>query len=172
MSRSAVSAVQVTSRLPKLNLIDYVLRLREHCKPGRPVESPEGHEHYLDLVSYWREQCQKAHDECDRLQSINIRLERSNHQLSQRNNIFPDELSSVTSPERPSTAVPAKASTATNTRPSTANNAAKRQAPASLTRPPKRPRASAAKSLEQSISQTQDGIESDFEFLEGLGNGD
>ncbi|KAH4043155.1 hypothetical protein HBH98_231250 [Parastagonospora nodorum] len=164
-AQAALAITILRTKPANITIRDYLLRLREHCRPGRPAESPEEYEYYLDLVGYWREQCQKAHDECDRLQGIIIRLERSNHQLSQRTNTFPEKLPSVTS-----TAVPAKASPATHTRPSTANNGAKRHAPVSLTRAPKRPRASATKAPEQSISQTQDGIESDFEFLEGLGN--
>jgi hypothetical protein len=62
----------------KLMSAEYVLQLREHYKPGRPAHSEEEQSHYLDLVGYWQEQCQKTQEECDRLRSINIRLERSN----------------------------------------------------------------------------------------------
>jgi hypothetical protein len=157
-----------------------VLRLREHYRLGQPAQTLEEHGHYLDLVSYWREECRKAQVECDRLQSINIRLERSEHQLSQRAStilngghphIVNNERPSTAIVARPNTAINARPSTATNAKPSTANNVAKRKAHASPTRPSKRPRASIVKVSEQSIAQIQDGIESDFEFLEGLGDG-
>jgi hypothetical protein len=104
--------------------------------------------HYLDLVGYWREQCQKAQDESDRLRSINIRLERSNHLLSQRTDINIDE------------------------RPGTAPSVAKRKGAASSMRSPKRPKPLAVKTAEQTVAQTQESIENDYGFLDGLGDGE
>jgi hypothetical protein len=127
---------------------DYVLQLRAHCKPGQPAHGDEDIGHYLDLVGYWREQCQKVQEENDRLRSINIRLERSNHLLSQHTNTTPDE------------------------RPGTAPGIAKRKSAASPTRSPKRPKPPLLKSAEQTVAQTQEGIESDYNFLEGLGDGE
>jgi hypothetical protein len=66
--------------------------------------------------------------------------------LAQRTSIIPD----------------ARSSTPTGTR---------RKAAASPTRPPKRPQTSFVKPEEHSIAETQEGIENDFEFLEGLGEG-
>jgi hypothetical protein len=131
----------------ELTIADYIHLLREHCKPGQPPFEAEEQGRYLDLIGYWQDQCQKAQDECNRLQSINVRLERSNHQLSQQAN--------TVSQERPGTA-----------RPSTAAGSPKRKADASLTRSPKRPKPSA----DQTVAQTQEGIEHDFAFLDGLGD--
>lgn len=135
---------------------EYVLQLREHCKPGRPAENVEEHGHYLDLVAYWQEQFRRAQEECDRLQSINIRLERSNQLLSQRTSTGRDECPSTASCDRPSTAT----------------SGSKRRAAASPTRTVKRPRASPSKTSEQSVAETQEAIETDYKFLEGLGDGE
>jgi hypothetical protein len=127
---------------------DYVHQLREHCRPGLPPSDPEAHRHYLDLVGYWQDQCQRAQEECDRLRSVNIRLERSNQQLAQRTNAHLDE------------------------RPSTATAAPKRTAPASPSRAHKRARPSTSKVAEQSVAATQDTIDHDYDFLESLGDGE
>lgn len=116
--------------------------LREHCRPGQPLSEAEQYGRYLDLIGYWQDQCQKAQDECSRLRSINIRLERSNHQLSQQVNTEPAE------------------------RPGTASGSPKRKAATSSARSPKRPKPSA----EQTIAQTEEGIEHDFVFLDALGD--
>jgi hypothetical protein len=141
---SARGMSHVCAGFLSLTLPDYILQLREHCKTGPPAYNAVETEHYLDLVGYWQDQCRRSQEECDRLRSINIRLERSNHLLSQRTGTTPDE------------------------RPSTANTATKRKAPASSSRAPKRGK---AVSVEQSVAQTQEGIESDFDFLEELGDG-
>lgn len=134
--------------MSELTIADYIQLLREHCKPRQLPFEAEEHGKYLDLVGYWQDQCQKAHDECNRLQSINVRLERSNHQLSQQVN--------SNSLERPGAA-----------RPGTASGSSKRKADASPTRSPKRPKPSP----EQTVAETQEGIEHDFVFLDGLGDG-
>jgi hypothetical protein len=133
-----------------LNCADYVRQLREHTQPGQPTNNAEEHEHYLDLVGYWQDQYQRAQEECQKLRSINIRLERSNQTLSQRTSETPYD-------ERPSTA--------------TIVTSTKRKAPAPLTRAPKRPKPSAYATSEQSNTHTQEGIENDYDFLEGLGEG-
>jgi hypothetical protein len=56
-------------------------------------------------------------------------------------------------------------------RPSTPTTGSRRKAAASPTRSPKRPKASSTKTEEHSVAETQEGIENDFEFLEGLGEG-
>lgn len=146
--RCEVSAVINLVQEFELMKVDYVQLLREHCKPGQPPSGAEENGHYLDLVGYWQDQCQKAQDECSRLQSINVRLERSNHQLSQQVNTDPRE--------RPGTA-----------RPGTASSSTKRKAATSPIRAPKRPKPS----VEQTVAQTQESIEQDFVFLDGLGDG-
>jgi hypothetical protein len=133
-------------RHSRLILLDYILQLRAHCKQGQPAHGEEDIGHYLDLVSYWREQCQKAQDESDRLRGINIRLERSNHLLSQR-------------------------TTETEERPGTAPSIGKRKGAVSPTRSPKRPKPPPFKT-EQTVAQTQESIENDYGFLEGLGDGE
>lgn len=118
-------------------------QLREHCKPRLPAFDAGGYSHYLDLVSYWQDQCQKAQEECSRMRSINIRLERSNQQLSQQTNTTQD------------------------VRQSTASSVSKRKAAVSPTRSPKRQKPPA----EQTVAQTQEAIEEDYVFLDGLGIG-
>jgi hypothetical protein len=142
-SRFGVRPTLPRLRISKLTIPDYVLRLREHFKPGQPASDIAEYEHYLDLVGYWQDQCQKAQEECSRLRMVNIRLERSNQALSQQTNSNHDE------------------------RPATPSAAVRRRA-ASPTRPTKRPKAQA----EQTVSQTQEGIENDYEFLENLGAGE
>lgn len=128
-------------RYTNLTWLDYILQLREHCRQGQPAYSTHDLDHYLDLVGYWQDQCQKAQEECARLRSVNIRLERSNHQLAQQNDAGLDQ------------------------RPGTASSASKRKTPS----PSKRPR-SPTKATEQPLARAQEGIESDYEFLGGLGD--
>ncbi|KAF1918578.1 hypothetical protein BDU57DRAFT_444161 [Ampelomyces quisqualis] len=137
----ALAIAIVRSKPINVTIREYVLRLREHCKPGQPASNAVDYDHYLDLVGYWQHQCQRAQEECNRLRSINIRLERSNQALSQQTNSTQDE------------------------RLGTLTTVAKRRAAASPTRPTKRPKAA----VSQTVSQTQEGIDSDYEFLEALG---
>ncbi|KAH7380527.1 hypothetical protein DE146DRAFT_749377 [Phaeosphaeria sp. MPI-PUGE-AT-0046c] len=138
----ALAITIVRSKPVDVSMRDYVQILREHCRPGQPPSEAEEHGHYLDLAGYWQDQCQRAQDECSRLRSTNVRLERSNHQLSQQVKIDPQE------------------------RRGTASGFSKRKAAASPTRSPKRPKPS----VEQTIAETQEGIEHDFVFLDGLGS--
>jgi len=131
--------------LQPLTIPDYVLLLRQHCKNGRPGRTPQEIDQYLDLVGYWQEQCRKAQEECDRLQSVNIRLERSNQMLSQRTSATPDD------------------------RPSTATMSPKRKANSSPLRATKRTK---NLTVDKSVAQTQEDIEEDFDFLEELGDGE
>lgn len=62
--------------------LEYILQLREHVKQGANPNLAQDQGHYLDLVTYWQEQCKIAQSECDRLQGLNIKLERSNHMLA------------------------------------------------------------------------------------------
>ncbi|KAF2821952.1 hypothetical protein CC86DRAFT_357872 [Ophiobolus disseminans] len=146
-SRDQIALAIAINRSKPLDITirEYVLQLREHWKVAQPAYDVDEIEHYIDLVGYWQDQCKKAQEECDRLQSINIKLERSNHLLSQRTGGTPDE------------------------RPSTATNTTKRKAPAPPSRSPKRPKAQSFKTAEQSVAHTQEAIESDFDFLEELG---
>ncbi|KAH7091938.1 hypothetical protein FB567DRAFT_226946 [Paraphoma chrysanthemicola] len=130
----------------KLISADYVTHLLEHFRDGQPASNPEEQSHYLDLVGYWQDQCRRAHEECDRLRSVNTRLERSNHQLAQRTQPDWDE------------------------RPSTATTCSKRDAPASPSKAHKRAKVSATKVAEQSVAATQEGIDHDYDFLESLGD--
>jgi hypothetical protein len=132
--------VHFTVQPSELIFPDYVLQLREHCKPGQPASNAEELEHYLDLAGYWQDQCRQAQEECQRLRTINIRLERSNHTLTQRTS---------------------------SSSPGPASTASKRKAAASPIRSSKRPKASG----EQTVAQTQEAIENDYDFLERLGDG-
>ncbi|KAF2030402.1 hypothetical protein EK21DRAFT_65450 [Setomelanomma holmii] len=144
-AQAALALAIVRSKPPEVAIRDYALHLREHYKPGQSSVDPEDHGHYLDLVGYWQDQCQRAQEECDRLRSINVRLERSNHQLAQRTNVDTDE--------RPNTAT-----------------SPKRKAPASPSRSPKRSRASQPNEVEQSAAERQSGIDHDYDFLDSLGD--
>jgi hypothetical protein len=57
-------------------------------------------------------------------------------------------------------------------RPGTAPSVAKRKGAASPTRSPKRPKPPTVKTAEQTVAQTQESIENDYGFLEGLGDGE
>lgn len=101
-------------------------------------------QHYLELVGYWQDECRRSQEECARLRSINIKLERSNQLLSHQTSSIPDG------------------------RPSTATNTVKRKPPSSPSKAPKRSKATLT---DKSAAQTQEVIENDFDFLEELGEG-
>ncbi|KAL1799393.1 hypothetical protein ACET3X_003430 [Alternaria dauci] len=61
---------------------DYILQLRAQLKPGPDPRERDDSARYIDEVAYWKNRCQKAEDECEKLRGINIKLERSNHLLS------------------------------------------------------------------------------------------
>ncbi|KAL5113996.1 hypothetical protein ACEQ8H_008101 [Pleosporales sp. CAS-2024a] len=159
-AQTALAMILLRSKPTDVTVRDFVLQLRTHYKSGRTAVDPADYGHYLDLACYWKEQCQRAQDECERLQSINIRLERSNQSLSQRMSVPSAQALDTATDERPMAA--------NSTRPGTAN-ATKRKAPASPSKSSKRPRVPAAKASEPTVAQTQESIENDFEFLEGLG---
>ncbi|KAF1938442.1 hypothetical protein EJ02DRAFT_446848 [Clathrospora elynae] len=124
---------------------DYVLQLRAYIQRGQNLTQQTDPAHYLDLVAYWQEQCRRAQDECDRLRSINTKLERSNQLLSSRTNIILDPDPSVPPPKR-------------------------KAPPSSPIRAPKRPRPTQKTLAQQSTAAAQDTIENDSEFLEVLGD--
>jgi hypothetical protein len=129
-----------------LTLSAYVLQLRAQVKRGRNPAEREDPGHYIDLVAYWKEQCRQAQEECDRLRTINTKLERSNQLLSSRSGTTPDH----------DIIVPV----------------AKRKAPsASSVRSPKKPRATPQSQAQKSVAAAQDTIENDLDFLEVLGAG-
>jgi uncharacterized protein YdaT len=88
-------------------------------------------------------------NECDILRSENAKLERSNQlltsRMSQKHDAGPNDV----------------------------GQAPKRKAPtASAARVCKRPKTSQQKSVEQSVDETQEAIEANFDFLDGLGTGE
>lgn len=124
--------------------VDYILQLRNQVRPGSPVSE---HGHHIDLVQYWKEQCRRLQDECDHLRTENSKLERSNHSLTNRTSCTPD--------------VP----------PTNAMNVSKRKAGAkSPSRTVKRTKVDPQN--ENSAAETQEIIEDDFDFLDGLGQGE
>lgn len=124
---------------------DYVMHLRQHLKHGPPPSEAEQH-HHMDLVNYWRDQYLLEREECERLRNTNVKLERSNQQLSNH--------SSVTLEERPST-------------PLSSSNLH----PASPLRSPRRRKSPSKAAPLDPNAQTQGTIESDFDLYEGLGLG-
>lgn len=129
-----------------LIIVEYILQLRAQVRRGQnPLHSQEPGR-YLDLIAYWKEQCKRAQDECNQLQRINVKLERSNHQLSSRTNDTPDS----------------------NITPRTSKRKATTFSP---TRAKKRPDSSRQKLAQQPVAEAQDTIEHDSDFLDGLGDG-
>ena len=128
------------------NYVDYVLQLREQVRPGSPETDRPSEEHYLDLVAYWKNQCEKLQEENDQLRNENTRLERSNHSLTSR--------TSYTSDFAPVNTI----------------NTSKRKArAASPTRNPKRLKGD--QPVDRSVTETQEEIDDDMDFLDGLGQG-
>jgi cytochrome c biogenesis protein ResB len=118
-------------------------------KTGSPSPRRDDYGHHLDLVAYWQEQCRRLQTECDVLRSENIKLERSNQLLTS-----------------------APCQTHDGGGHSKTAQASKRKAPmASTVRASKRIKASQLKTSEQAIIQTQEAIEDDYDFLDGLGDG-
>lgn len=113
-------------------------------KKGPPLLSELEHSHHLDLVAYWQEQYQRVQNECDVLRSENTKLERSNQLLTNRTaQPHDNELSTLK----------------------------RKSQTASTARACKRPKASQQKTAEQSVDETQEAIENDFDFLDGIGEG-
>jgi hypothetical protein len=129
------------------NHVDYVLQLRDQVRPGSPETNHPSEEHYLDLVAYWKNQCERLQEENDQLRNENTRLERSNHSLTSRTSCTPDFA------------------------PGNAMNTSKRKArTASPTRNPKRMKGD--QSVDRSVEETQEEIDEDMDFLDSLGQGE
>lgn len=125
---------------------EHVLQLRDQLRAESPGSGCHEHSNYLDLVAYWKEQCRSLQNECDNLRSENIKLERSNHHLTSLTNHISEPV------------------------PANAMNTSKRKARAtSPMRTVKRPKA--GQQAELSVAETQDGIDDDMDFLDGLGQG-
>ena len=141
---------EVTIAIPSDSIaadpVDYVLQLRDQIRLGSAANDYHDGSHYLDLVAYWKEQCRGLQDERDNLRRENNRLERSNHMLTNRSSCTPDIA------------------------PANAMNTSKRKAQtASPTRNVKRLKGN--QQVEHSAAETQEGIDDDFDFLDGLGQG-
>ncbi|CAN9365687.1 unnamed protein product [Alternaria alternata] len=78
----ALALAIVRTKPAGMQVRDYVLQLRAQTKPGLSPRERENPTCYVDEVAYWKNRCQKAEDECEKLRSVNIKLERSNHLLS------------------------------------------------------------------------------------------
>ncbi|KAF9692970.1 hypothetical protein EKO04_009070 [Ascochyta lentis] len=140
----ALAIALIRAKPPGISARDYVLRLRSQVRPGSTGSENHEHGHYLDLVTYWKEQCQRLQDECDNLRSENIKLERSNHSLTSRTSCTPDIVSV-----------------------NTMNTSKRKARTASPTRNAKRPKGT--QQVENSTAETEEVIEDDFEFLDSLG---
>jgi hypothetical protein len=121
-------------------LLDYVLQLRAQTKPGLGPRERENPTCYVDEVAYWKNRCQKAEDDCEKLRGVNIKLERSNHLLSSLSGPVLD--------------VDAAAYTT------------KRKAPSAS---PTRPRPSRQAQKQSPTAAAQETIDNDLDFLEVLG---
>ncbi|KAF3049292.1 hypothetical protein E8E11_006044 [Didymella keratinophila] len=123
---------------------DYVLQLRDQVRPGSPGAGYQSEEHYLELVAYWKNQCERLQEENDQLRSENTRLERSNHSLTTRTSCTPDFA------------------------PVNAMNTSKRKTrAASPARNSKRPKGD--QPVDRSVAETQEEIDEDMDFLDSLG---
>lgn len=125
---------------------DYVLQLRDAVRLGSPLADYEDGGHYVDLVAYWKDQCQRQQDECDRLRIENSRLERSNQSLISRSGCTPD-VASIN-----------------------AMNTSKRKARA-LSPARNAKRLKVDQPVERSLVETQEDIDEDMDFLDRLGQG-
>lgn len=126
--------------------VDYVLQLRDQLRPGSPGSDHPDNAHYLDLVAYWKGQCQRLQDDCDQLRNENSKLERSNHSLTSRESYTPGNA------------------------PINVVDASKRKArAASPSRNVKRLKGDHP--VERSVAETQEEIDEDMDFLDGLGLG-
>ncbi|OAL49046.1 hypothetical protein IQ07DRAFT_512640 [Pyrenochaeta sp. DS3sAY3a] len=125
---------------------DYILALRSHIKGGRhPIDTPQ-RDQYLELVHYWHNEYQKTREECDRLRSLNVKLERSNRQLSLQCGMITDQ-------EEVSSQLAKRKSTSAS----------------SGTRPKRSRQAKQITTTQSGPDETQEAIEKDAEFLDGLG---
>lgn len=125
---------------------DYVLQLRSHLQLGENPGCGPKASHYIDLVSYWKTQCQNVTEECDRLRSVNIKLERSSHQLA-----------NLTSPDIGAESVP--------------NSPKRRDRISSPARTAKRPRFLQTNGTKDIPTTVHETVERDSDFLYTLGHG-
>lgn len=124
---------------------DYILQLRAQIKPVVST-SPLDDRHYLDIVAYWKEHCKQLQERCNDLQIENSRLERSNHSLTKHTTCVPESS------------------------PGSVTNASKQKArgasPIRIAR-----RRKGDQQAERSVAETQNEIDDDMDFLDGLGEG-
>lgn len=115
-------------------------------RPESPHNDHQSEEHYLDLVAYWKNQCERLQEENYQIRNENTRLERSNHSLTNRASCTPD-FALVS-----------------------AMNTSKRKArAASPTRHQKRLKGD--QPADRSVVETQEEIDEDMDFLDSLGQG-
>lgn len=143
---SARGQLSLAMNVVSADCLEYVLQLRDQVRPKSLGSEHHENGQYLDLVAYWKEQCRRLQDECDSLRSENAKLERSNHHLTNLTSSMTDLVSG-----------------------NTLNTSKRKARAASPTRTVKRPKA--APQVEQSVAETQDAIEDDFDFLDELGQG-
>ncbi|KAH6881998.1 hypothetical protein BKA58DRAFT_11641 [Alternaria rosae] len=86
----ALALAIVRSKPAGIQIRDYILQLRAQIRPGPDPRERDNAKCHIDQVAYWKERCQQAEDECGRLRGVNIKLERSNHLLSNISVPFPD----------------------------------------------------------------------------------
>ncbi|KAJ4366721.1 hypothetical protein N0V95_000050 [Ascochyta clinopodiicola] len=141
----ALAIAVIRAKPPGTSARDYVLQLRSQVRPCSAESDTCGQGHYLDLVAYWKEQCRRLQDECDGLRSENIKLERSNHSLTSRTSCTSDTVSI-----------------------NTMNTSKRKAQTASPARNAKR--CKGAQQGENSTTETQEIIDDDFNFLDGLGS--
>ncbi|KAJ4987661.1 hypothetical protein SVAN01_06828 [Stagonosporopsis vannaccii] len=129
---------------PGTSARDYIANLRDQVRAGSSPSEHQNHGDYLDLVAYWKEQCRRLQDECDHLRNENSRLERSNHSLAHSTACTPD-MSPVNALQ------PSK-------------RKARAVSPARCVK-----RMKIDQPVERSAAETQEEIDEDMEFLDGLG---
>ncbi|KAF3009798.1 hypothetical protein E8E13_010086 [Curvularia kusanoi] len=139
----ALAIVLLRKKPPGTSARDYIKQLRSQLRSDASA-SEQYSGRYLDLVAYWKEQCQLLQTQCDSLRTENSRLERSNRSLTKG------------------------AGCDVNPMPSNNTSASKRK-PRSISpaRSPKRRKDN--DQAERSIADTQDEIDEDMDFLDNLG---
>ncbi|KAL6711438.1 hypothetical protein ACN47E_004372 [Coniothyrium glycines] len=81
-AQAALAIAIIRSKPVNCSVREYVSKLRGHVRRGQNPAFGLDADRYLDLAAYWREQYKTTEAECDRLRGINIKLERSNHLLT------------------------------------------------------------------------------------------
>ncbi|KAI8942968.1 hypothetical protein NX059_001007 [Plenodomus lindquistii] len=140
----ALAVAVIRSKPATLSLRNYILQLRKHVRRGANPATREDSSHYLDLVGYWKDKYARSQEECARLQSLNIKLERSNHALTVRLDLPIDGLDQRVGPSP--------------------RRKARAASPVRITK------RSQPTSAQQSVVETQDSIEDDADFLDALGD--